>query len=338
MNFVDKKYISFISSSLDKFVWKKDTLANCRCPFCGDSDKNRSKARGYFFPFKERWVFKCHNCGISCGVHKVLQQVAPALAMEYSKESYAERISPNSTIESSTEKPKTPKRRKVNPLDGLPRLIDLHRDHPAVRYILGRGLPDSCLSELMYAQDFTKVGRNIDADYFQKDRKEDSRIVIPFFDRSGTFIGVQGRSLDPSNSLRYITLKAKGQEKLWYGLWKVDATQRVYIVEGPLDSMILPNCIAMVGASAADELPDFLQHSDVVYVLDNEPRNRHIVEYNSELIESGKQVCIWPTWISEKDINEMLASRNAESIRQVIDDHTYSNHMARLNLSQWRRI
>jgi DNA primase len=207
-----------------------------------------------------------------------------------------------------------------------------------VQYILGRGLPKSCLAELMYAHDFTKVGKKIDPEYFPNTRREDPRIVIPFFDRSGNFIGVQGRTMNPRESLRYITLKPKGQEKLWYGLWKVDATQRVYVVEGPLDSMILPNAIAMVGANASDDLPDFLAHSDLVFVLDNEPRNKQIVEYNEELIESGKQVCIWPDGIAEKDINEMLGTRSAESIRQMVDNHTYRGLSARVNLNRWRRI
>jgi hypothetical protein len=102
--------------------------------------------------------------------------------------------------------------------------------------------------------------------------------------------------------------------------------------------MILPNAIAMVGANASDDLPDFLAHSDLVFVLDNEPRNKQIVEYNEELIESGKQVCIWPDGITEKDINEMLGTRSAESIRQMVDNHTYKGLSARVNLNRWRRI
>lgn len=46
--FIDKKFINIVSPQLDKFVWKKDNLANCRCPICGDSTTNKNKARGYF--------------------------------------------------------------------------------------------------------------------------------------------------------------------------------------------------------------------------------------------------------------------------------------------------
>ena len=337
MSFVDKKYIGFISNSLDKFSWKKDTLANCRCPFCGDSEKNRSKARGYFFPHKNSWVYKCHNCGVSCGVYGVLKQVAPALAKEYSLETFKEKNGIVEQVVQSSPSQK-PKKRKINPLEGLPRLVDLHPNHEAVQYIRNRHLPVSCLSELMYAHDFTQVGRKIDPEYFPSTRKQDPRIVIPFFDRGGAFMGVQGRTLDPRENLRYITLKPKGQTKLWYGLWKVDATERVYVVEGPFDSMILPNAIAMVGANASDDIPDFLSHSELVFVLDNEPRNKQIVEYNSELIEMGKSVCIWPNNLEEKDINEMLVSKSTETIKAIIDTHTYCGLSARINLNRWRKI
>ena len=340
-NFVDKKYIGYISSSLGRFAWKKETLANCRCPFCGDSEKNKAKARGYFFPFKERWVFKCHNCGVSCGMHKILTQVAPSLAKEYALETFKEKngqVDPPTAKEETHKAPSVTRPRKKNPLDGLHRLADMNPNHEAVRYILNRKLPESCLAELMYAPDFTKVGRAIDPEYFPNTRKEDPRIVIPFFDRGGNLLGVQGRSLNPKDSLRYITLKMKGQSRLWYGLWKVDAMQKVYVVEGPFDSMILPNCIASVGACAVEDIADFLQHSELVFVLDNEPRNAQIVAYNEELIEAGKKVCIWPSSVAEKDINEMLMTRSAESIQQTIDNHTYSGLSARVVLTKWRRI
>lgn len=337
--FIDKKYIGYISNSLERFSWKKETLANCRCPFCGDSGKNKSKARGYFFPYKDRWIFKCHNCGVSCGVYAVLKQVAPSLAKEYSLESFKESngIQPEQSPPPAVKQPS--KTRKVNPLEGLPRLVELNEHHPAVQYILNRGLPKECLAELMYAHDFTKVGKRLDPEYFPNTKREDPRIVIPFFDRSGTFIGVQGRTMNSQNSLRYVTLKPKGQQtKLWYGLWKVDATERVYVVEGPFDSMILPNAIAMVGANACDDLPDFLSHSDLVFVLDNEPRNSQIVSYMEELIDQGRKICVWPNGLAEKDINEMLSGKSAETIKGIIDTHTYTGLAARINLNRWRRV
>ena len=43
-------------------------------------------------------------------------------------------------------------------------------------------------------------------------------------------------------SARYITVKAdKSIDRLWYGLWRTDPKKKVYVVEGPLDSLFIPN-------------------------------------------------------------------------------------------------
>ena len=58
-SFIDKKYINLLSPQLERFKWKKMDVANCRCPLCGDSQKNKSKARGFFFKKKNDFFFKC---------------------------------------------------------------------------------------------------------------------------------------------------------------------------------------------------------------------------------------------------------------------------------------
>lgn len=60
---VDKKYINLVSPMLESFKWKTETLANCRCPICGDSKTNRTKARGYFYSKNNDMFYRCHNCG-----------------------------------------------------------------------------------------------------------------------------------------------------------------------------------------------------------------------------------------------------------------------------------
>ena len=43
----------------------------------------------------------------------------------------------------------------------------------------------------------------------------------------------------------------------------------------------------------------------MTFVLDNEPRNPQICSYIEKLINMGKQVCIWPEQVAEKDINDL---------------------------------
>ena len=47
MSFVDTKFIGLVSVRLQKFSKKKEGLYAFRCPYCGDSQKNKNKTRGY---------------------------------------------------------------------------------------------------------------------------------------------------------------------------------------------------------------------------------------------------------------------------------------------------
>ncbi len=172
------------------------------------------------------------------------------------------------------------------------------------------------------------------------------RLIIPFYNQEGDVVAAQGRALnmqDEKNArstAKYLTVKTdKSADRLWYGQWRVNPKKRIYIVEGPLDSLFIPNTIAMVGAGALDQIPTHLSESEGVYVLDNEPRNAQIVRYNERLIELGKSVCIWPNDIKQKDINDLITSGyNSSSIKSIIDDNTVSGLQANLRLTHWRKV
>ena len=63
-NYIDIHYINLISHQLEKFSKKKNDLYNFRCPYCGDSRKNKNLCRGFFYSVKSNMFFKCHNCGM----------------------------------------------------------------------------------------------------------------------------------------------------------------------------------------------------------------------------------------------------------------------------------
>ena len=140
--------------------------------------------------------------------------------------------------------------------------------------------------------------------------------------------------------LRYITIKSSdAPDKLWFGQWRVNPKKKIYIVEGPIDSLFIKNCIAMVGASGVDNIPPHLQGSEGVYVLDNEPRNKEIYNLNEKLIDLGKNVCIWPSDMYHKDPNDMvIAGYSKRQIKKIIDDNTFSGLVAKHRLNEWSRV
>ena len=54
---LQQKYINLMSNQLDQFKRKSDKLYNFRCPECGDSQKNKFKARGYMMQHKGQYFY-----------------------------------------------------------------------------------------------------------------------------------------------------------------------------------------------------------------------------------------------------------------------------------------
>ena len=90
MDFIDVKYINLVSSRLQKFKRVKNDLFNFRCPLCGDSQKNKNKARGYLYQVKNNTNYKCHNCGLNISFNNFLKQLDITMHKEYVFEKFKE--------------------------------------------------------------------------------------------------------------------------------------------------------------------------------------------------------------------------------------------------------
>ena len=118
-----------------------------------------------------------------------------------------------------------------------------------------------------------------------------------------------------------------------YGLDTIDTKQSIYIVEGPFDSTFVENSVAMCGSDV--DIGSF-NWSDYIWVLDNEPRNREIVNRISKLVDRGDKVVIWPSSIREKDINDMVLS--GHDVMNVLKLNTYSGLEAKVKFNTWKKI
>ena len=86
--FIEQKYMMIISSQLQRFKKTGDYLYNFRCPYCGDSQKNQSKARGFVFRKESNLIYKCHNCGKGASFKNLLNHVDPQICNDYIMERY----------------------------------------------------------------------------------------------------------------------------------------------------------------------------------------------------------------------------------------------------------
>jgi hypothetical protein len=325
--YIDKKYINLVSPQLERFKWKSGNLANCRCPLCGDSQRSKSKARGFFFPKKNDYFFKCHNCGAGHSVYRFLEAVAPALAQEYSLERWRNGENGKSNYlkpdEVAVSLPKVELR--------LPKVASLPTDHSARKYLETRKVPH--LDRFYFTNGFGDWVRSIDPTYHTI--PNDERIVIPFVNKTGELLAAQGRCLSGSkNAIRYITVKFSKDGRAIYGEDRLDYSKRIYAVEGPIDSMFLDNAVALAGCELNYATKLF---NNCVIVYDNEPRNTEIVKKVEAAIRDGYTVCVWADSVGEKDINDMvLAGRSPQDIQSIIDECACSGLTALARFSQWR--
>jgi len=203
-------------------------------------------------------------------------------------------------------------------------------------YLRHRKIPSHKWDELYYIENCQALSQ---MDYKYKERVfgNDPRLVIPFYTRQGRLIGVSGRALN-NNKLRYLTLKFDENEPLIYGLRTVDYNKKVYVTEGPIDSLFLPNSIAVAGSDFA-KLNTIVPTEQAIVVFDNEPRATEIVKKLSQIIDEGFEVCIWPKWIRQKDINDMvLNGLSPNIIEDTINKNKFSGLKAKMALSDWSKI
>jgi predicted RNA-binding Zn-ribbon protein involved in translation (DUF1610 family) len=323
MDLVDSKYVGLVSSRLQKFKRVKADLYNFRCPICGDSQKNKNKTRGYIYSVKNNTNFKCHNCGASMSLNNFIKELDPMLHKQYTMEKFKEgHTGKNFVVEQ-------PKFEFVKPVFkrnlNLPKASEVSI---AREYLTKRKLDP----EKFYFADKFKEWTNTQKVMFDTIGRDECRIIIPMYNEDKNLIGFQGRSLVP-NLVKYITVMLDEDAPKIYGLDQVDSSKPIYIVEGPFDSTFIQNAVAMCGSDV--NIGSF-GWSNYIYVFDNEPRNREIVNRISKTIDRGDKVVIWSTSIEQKDINDMvLAGLNVQS---VVESNTYSGLEAKIKFNNWKKV
>ena len=333
MSFVDQKYIGLVSSRLEKFKQVKTGLYNFRCIYCGDSQKNKNKTRGYIYGYKNDHNYKCHNCGVSKSFTNFLKDIDSSLYDQYVMERYKN----GSTGKGSNtpepkftfEKPKFTKK-----AFDLPSIAELNKEHSARIYLENRKIPQNFLSQLFYCEKF-KQWTNEQKETFESTKYDEPRIIIPLIN-NGEIFGFQGRSLSKKPKVKYITIILDENQPKIYGLDRIDWNKTVYVVEGPFDSMFINNSIAMVGADIDKMFFITNFETNFVMVYDNEKRNKEMTARLEKSIEMKFPVVIWPKDLKEKDINDIVLS--GQDVESMLKLNTYQGLEANLKFTNWKKV
>ena len=330
MSYIDVKYIQMVSPRLTLFTKKKADLFNFRCPYCGDSQKRKNKARGYLFKIKNDFVYKCHNCGVGRTLSNFLRDQDTLLHDQYIMEKFKDGkfTGKHSTVPKPKFNFKTPDFVKTD--TGLEKISDLNIFHEARKYLEQRGIKD--LDYFYYCPKF-KEWTNKQKKTFDTLRQDHPRIIIPFKDKEGNLFGYQGRSLARNAKLRYITIMLDEEQPKIFGLDRIDTKKSIYITEGPFDATFIKNSVAMAGSDI--DIGSF-GWSDYIWIFDNEPRNREIVARVSKVVDRGEKVVIWPNNIQQKDINDMYLA--GHDVQKVVESNVYQKLEAKLKFNNWKKV
>lgn len=336
---IDLKYLNLISHRLDKFSWvRQNRVARTRCPICGDSYTDKTKARGYFLVSPDITVYYCQNCNANLPISKFLEYHFPTEYTEYRLEVFKETMG-------SRPEPSEP---DLSFFNQTPKFVE--KDFLAKNSLKVSSLPDSHLvnqylrsrkikfEDLWYTDNFKSLVQQFEDSYERL--PEEPRLIIPFRDYDGSITGFQGRALLKTSRMRYITIKKDTETDIVFGLDRVDFTKNVFVLEGALDSTFIPNSIAVNGSSLQrlETMFDKSQLKQCIFMFDNEPRNRQIVHNMKVLLESGHRVVVWNRE-TEKDINNILLSGvSMKELVGIIRESVCSGISGILKLNHWKRV
>jgi hypothetical protein len=287
---------------------------------------------------------KCHNCGHGTSLSKFIQTINPVLYSEYKLE-YMKNASGFSNTEPQefvSDVTKFSSRRvdHFEPFKQLRKVSQLPHDHMAKKYILDRKIPPNTHYRIYYSPTYYNWVNEFVPDKFNDKALalDEPRIVLPFIDERGYVFGFTGRAIRPSTGLRYSTIILDDTKQKVFGLETINKNKTVYIVEGPIDSLFLDNCLAMAGSDVNFNL--LANPNNLVVIYDNEPRNKEIVKKINKTIDQGFKVCIWPNETEYKDINDMITKggHSGSSVQAIIDNNTFIGLSAKLRMQSWSKV
>lgn len=334
----DISYLRQISSKLDRFVEKsiKPFKANCRCPKCGDSQKKLTKARFWAIehPTKDSLVVHCFNCGFSQFFSNFLKDFDLNLYNAYRLEKYRD-SSDLHQLSITPTKQKVEQIELPNILKELKSMDDLEYYHPAKNYIIKRGIHEQFWSKIFYAPKFFAWARKHEPELFERKtgKQEHSRIIIPWFDKKGKCVAYSARAMG-NEEPKYYKIKLDKTDNSFFGEERLKYDRQIYVVEGPVDSLFLPNCIAVGNANIG-----LFDNDSSIYIPDRDVRNTEVMDIVEKLVNSGKKVFLAPPTLKGKDINEYLENGITQNrLLEIIQENTYQGLEAKLYFTKWRKI
>lgn len=342
MLWVDTKYANLIGGELENFkiISNRPYTANYRCFVCGDSSKRKRRARGYLLEKDDKIISYCHNCGAYFNLSNFLKEKNPRLFNEYRLECLREKGQKRIPAKKEPVFAKTVF--KPKPLDLGPMLTDCNDD--VLKYVIKRRIPEKFYSSLHSNQSILNITKQIDK-YHNLNFDADPVLVIPFYNKDREFSHICCRAIDSDAAFRYYVFELDDKTPSLWGLEFIDWNQPIFVFEGPIDAMCLPNSLAIGGSVGISSL-NYIKRNinnmkDVCFIYDNEMfKNSQILKQVKLRIKQGFSVVIYDKFFNGKDANEVIVNdrMNPTELLSYYQSRTFAGLSATLELAYQAKI
>lgn len=335
MMWVDQEFAERVFMTLPRYRKVHDSgfKLNARCPICGDSQKDQMKARFWAYGCDGGVRLKCYNCDESMWLSKYLKEYEEELYREYLLEKRKD-----SQPIVKKEEPKVVEKPVIEKLNFCERLDTLPKEHPIIKYVQKRCIPEAKWNRLWFTMQWPALCNSIKTGTYKNETNE-PRLVIPIFNREKEIESFQGRALRADAPQKYITIKAHDQATKIYGTDTVEESDDVWVMEGPIDSLFIPNSIAITGGQLALDLVPYPKTR--IWVMDAEARHPDTIKRMQRLVDLGERVVFWDKspWPS-KDINDMVKDDGAspEEVLEYMKNNVAQGLMAKMRLSRYAKV
>jgi hypothetical protein len=188
-------------------------------------------------------LFHCHNCNATLTVPNFIKAIDQSIYNEMQMERLQDKKTPEQLdYEAFVDKMKKPVFMKSGPLKGLKKVSQLSPDHRVKKFVDARKIPNPYHAKLFCCPNFKQFTNNLIPNKFDEEsiERDETRLLIPFFDKEKRLHAYQGRALGNSK-VKYITIILDDSVPKVYGLDSVDFDKTTNVFEGPIDSMFVPN-------------------------------------------------------------------------------------------------
>lgn len=328
-NFTNNRYRQKIDVYPDRW--------NFCCPICGDSVSDNRKKRGNLY--LNSMSYHCYNCGSHYGINSLLRKFNEELSnddkvviheIQQNSKKFERRYNgtkSTSVIYKLLEQLAIPKGVffKAN------NLISPYKNKFISDYLSSRKIDIrkwkyfayNELSKELYILNINQNDRIIGYQIRQLDIKSKkpryltrslSRMYSDMFGKSVDRIvekilsNIEGsqKFIDEEDGIENIVAHIDKLSGL-FNIMNVDVMNQLTIVEGPIDSLMLENCVALQGATKMNNYFDNIEN--IRYLFDNDDAGR---KHSIDKIKDHKNVFLWDMYLKEikctnkiKDVNDL---------------------------------